>query len=52
MTGEEQELLRVATIGPAHGLRGDVRLQVHTDDPDSRLATGTEIVTDSSEAGR
>ena len=51
MTGEEQELLRVATIGPAHGLRGDVRLQVHTDDPDSRLATGTEIVTDPPEAG-
>src|SRR5690625_3719327 len=48
---EEPELLRLATIGPAHALSGQVRLIVHTDDPDGRLAPGSEIPTDPPEAG-
>ncbi len=44
-------LLRLATIGPAHGLRGDVRLLVHTDDPARRLAVGTTVHTDPAERG-
>ena len=42
-------LLRIATIGAPHGLRGQVRLRVHTDDPAGRLAAGTAL---RSEAGR
>lgn len=45
------DLLRLATIGAAHGLRGDVKLTVHTDDPESRLAPGTELATDSAQVG-
>lgn len=38
--------LTAAIVGPAHGLRGDVYLDVRTDDPD-RLAPGSELDTDS-----
>lgn len=50
-TDAEDLLLRIATIGAAHGLRGDVRLQVHTEDPEQRLAPGTELHTDPPEHG-
>lgn len=33
-------LLTVAVIGPAHALKGEVRLDIRTDDPEGRLAPG------------
>lgn len=39
-------LLTVAVIGPAHALRGEVRLDLRTDDPQGRLAPGTVLPTD------
>ena len=42
----EGELYRLATIGAPRGLRGEVRLNLHTDNPDGRLAGGTEVATD------
>lgn len=44
-------LLTVATIGAPHGLRGEVRLDVRTDDPDARLAPGAVLETDPPDAG-
>ena len=39
-------LLTVARIGRAHGLRGEVGLDLRTDAPDERLATGSVLATD------
>ena len=36
----------VARIGKAHGLKGEVTVQVHTDNPDERFTVGTEFATD------
>lgn len=36
-------LLTVAVIGPAHALKGEVRLAIRTDDPRGRLAPGTTL---------
>ena len=36
-------LLTVAVIGPAHALKGEVRLEIRTDDPEGRLAPGTVL---------
>ncbi|WP_103062977.1 ribosome maturation factor RimM [Actinomyces qiguomingii] len=36
-------LLTVAVIGPAHALKGEVRLDVRTDDPEGRLAPGSVL---------
>lgn len=33
----------VARIGKPHGLRGEVTVQVHTDDPDARFAPGSVL---------
>ncbi len=41
---DTQQLL-VARIGKPHGLRGEVTVQVHTDDPESRFAEGARFVT-------
>ncbi|WP_245708659.1 ribosome maturation factor RimM [Ruania alba] len=38
-------LVRIATVGAPHGLRGDVRVSVHTDDPHGRLAVGARLTT-------
>lgn len=43
--------LRVATIGGAHGLRGDVKLALHTDEPEARFAAGSVLATDPPTAG-
>lgn len=43
--------LRVATIGAARGLAGQVRLQVHTDDPHARLGAGAVLITEPADAG-
>ncbi len=38
--------LLVARIGRPHGLRGEVTVQVHTDDPERRLAPGARLATE------
>ena len=35
----------VARIGKPHGLRGEVTVQLHTDDPESRFANGAVLAT-------
>lgn len=35
--------LLVARVGRAHGIRGEVTVQVHTDDPESRFAPGSVL---------
>ena len=47
----ERVLLTVAIIGPAHALKGEVRLEIRTDDPEGRLAPGTTLPTDPQDAG-
>lgn len=44
-------LLTVAVIGPAHALKGEVRLDVRTDDPEGRLEPGTVLPTEPASAG-
>lgn len=44
-------LLTLAVIGPAHALKGEVRLEIRTDDPEGRLAPGTAVPTEPSQAG-
>lgn len=44
-------LLTVARIGRAHGLRGEVALDLRTDAPDARLAVGTVLRTEPADAG-
>jgi 16S rRNA processing protein RimM len=43
--------LVVGRIGRAHGLRGDVAVEVRTDDPDLRFAPGSVLLTDPPEVG-
>lgn len=40
-------LVVVGRIGRAHGIRGDVSVEVRTDEPDVRFAVGNELITDS-----
>ncbi|WP_309343408.1 ribosome maturation factor RimM [Actinomyces oris] len=44
-------LLTLAVVGPAHALKGEVRLEIRTDDPEGRLAPGTTIPTEPVHAG-
>lgn len=44
-------LLTVAVVGAPHGLRGEVRLDLRTDDPARRLAVGNVLETDPADAG-
>ncbi|SHM32539.1 ribosome maturation factor RimM [Cryptosporangium aurantiacum] len=44
-------LLVVGRIGRAHGIRGDVLVEVRTDEPDERFAAGSVLVTDPADAG-
>lgn len=39
------DALLVARIGKPHGLRGEVTVQTHTDDPEARYVPGTVFVT-------
>lgn len=43
--------LVVGRIGRPHGVRGEVTVEVHTDDPDARFAPGTTLATDPADAG-
>lgn len=44
-------LVIVGRIGRAHGIRGEVAVQVHTDDPDGRFAVGSALRTEPPGAG-
>lgn len=41
----------VARIGRPHGIRGDVTIEVRTDDPATRFAVGTQLDTDPADRG-
>jgi 16S rRNA processing protein RimM len=43
--------LVVGRVAKAHGIRGDLAVEVRTDDPDLRFAPGTELETDPAERG-
>jgi len=43
--------LVVGRIGKPHGFRGEVTVDVRTDDPDARFATGSSLRTDPAERG-
>ncbi|WP_436759436.1 ribosome maturation factor RimM [Streptosporangium sp. V21-05] len=43
--------LVVGRIGRPHGLRGDVSVEVRTDEPDRRFAPGTSLATDPASTG-
>lgn len=43
--------LVVGRVGRAHGVRGDVLVDVRTDDPDERFAPGSALRTDPAERG-
>jgi 16S rRNA processing protein RimM len=43
--------LVVGRIGRAHGIRGDVFVDVRTDDPETRFAAGSVLATDPAELG-
>jgi 16S rRNA processing protein RimM len=43
--------LVVGRIGRAHGVKGEVAVEVRTDDPDSRFAIGSSLRTDPAERG-
>ncbi|WP_147916500.1 ribosome maturation factor RimM [Ruania zhangjianzhongii] len=50
-SGDDELYLRLATIGAARGLAGQVRLRLHTDDPESRLAPGAVLTTEPVSSG-
>ncbi|WP_251150652.1 ribosome maturation factor RimM [Cellulosimicrobium sp. Marseille-Q4280] len=43
--------LTVARVGKAHGLRGEVALDLRTDDPETRLAVGAALPTEPADVG-
>lgn len=43
--------LAVGRIGRPHGIRGEVTVEVTTDDPDTRFAVGATLLTDPAERG-
>lgn len=43
--------LVVATIGAPHGLKGEVKLNIRSDEPELRLADGNRLETDPADAG-
>ncbi len=47
----EPDLLVVGRIGKPQGIKGEVTLQVRTDDPESRFAAGAVLLTDPPERG-
>ena len=49
--GDAGELVTVARIGPARGIRGDLFVEPFTDDPQNRFAVGAVLQTDPPAAG-
>lgn len=46
MTGTNPSNVVIARIGKPHGIRGEVTVQTHTDDPEWRFASGTTYATE------
>lgn len=44
-------LLAVGRVMRAHGVRGEVSVEVRTDEPDARFAQGASLITDPPQAG-
>ncbi|HEY0539751.1 MAG TPA: ribosome maturation factor RimM [Actinoallomurus sp.] len=44
-------LLAVGRVGRAHGIRGEVSVDIRTDDPGARFAPGSSLATDPAGAG-
>ncbi|WP_040157422.1 ribosome maturation factor RimM [Nigerium massiliense] len=40
----DKESVLVGTLGKPHGLRGEVTVYLHTDEPERRFAPGTDVV--------
>jgi 16S rRNA processing protein RimM len=51
MTVDEPDLLVVGRIGKPQGIQGEVTVEVRTDDPESRFAAGSVLLTDPAERG-
>jgi 16S rRNA processing protein RimM len=51
LPGDAPDLLVVGRIGKPQGIKGEVTVQVRTDDPDSRFADGQVLLTDPAERG-
>src|SRR5688572_3682936 len=51
MTVEEPDLLVVGRIGKPQGIKGEVTVEVRTDDPAARFAAGSVLLTDPAERG-
>jgi 16S rRNA processing protein RimM len=49
--GSDRIEVVVGRVGRAHGLRGELAVEVRTDDPESRLAPGAVLRTDPAAAG-
>jgi 16S rRNA processing protein RimM len=49
--GGEGVRLVVGRIGRAHGIKGEVTVEIRTDDPESRFAPGSVLITDPAQAG-
>jgi 16S rRNA processing protein RimM len=47
----EPDLLVVGRIGKPQGLRGEVTVEVRTDEPDARFADGAQVLADPAERG-
>ena len=47
----EADLLVVGRIGKPQGIKGEVTVQVRTDDPDARFAAGSRLLTEPPERG-
>lgn len=47
----QPDLFVVARVGKPHGLRGEVTVQVHTDDPEGRFVPGAVFATEPSVTG-
>ena len=48
---DEPDLLVVGRIGKPQGIKGEVTVQVRTDDPDARFAAGAVLLADPAERG-
>ncbi len=51
MSGTEAVTVVVGRIGRAHGIRGEVTVEVRTDEPDVRFAVGTAVRTEPVQRG-
>jgi len=49
--GDEPDLLVVGRLGKPQGIKGELTVQVRTDDPDSRFAAGQVLLTDPVDRG-